>query len=620
MVDRCGKFTVRATRIVTVLILIFCLTFPMYARAAYNREDIPVYIYGTEEEATFSCIFTDDVPVPYISVSQYLGDAFNIVFSIDVLEDGIYRYSNDKGYMLFNPNTDKIVIGNMEMLVYNTSQSSDSVAAEGADEDSEESEAVIYGGAEYLSDVREAQIDLSRYGIDIIEQDGEIYLPITTLQIITGGIGSILAFAKGAISFSTGSIDPRVDTSETYNNNTRNPLEADYTYRQLSLFMDTAYGCPPKCALSNDIKAMGFDAAMDMTDDTRMVKQLIKSEDTVDFFFGISILSEMLYDGGHTSLIGPLEENSNKDAVGTYYKTRMFDDSDYRTQLLNKWSSIRFRQEEDSSRIANYMDGYKEYTPFFIEYNDDTTIKYAYFEYDDTGIFVFSQFESNTIKYFRQALDLAAQHGMKNFLIDDSYNGGGQTGYLCYMLGILTGDTSLYYRGTFTDNLLADRYECDYNNDGVYGDVKEDAGYNFNYGVLCSAYSFSCGNILPTYAKAAGIPIIGETSGGGTCKVGFFPLPNTYMGQYSSYKTYTYKNGDNVENGATPDYDITKLTADGLVDYSDFHNFALLDFILDTHYSKQSPSNQTTQNEQATGVTTKVKKAPKTYDFFSFFK
>lgn len=241
MFDRCEGLTIRATRIVAVLVLIFCLILPMYARAAYNREDIPVYIYGTEEEASFSCIFTDDVPVPYVSVSQYLGDAYNIVFSIEGLEDGIYRYSNDKGYMLFNPNTDKIVIGNMEMLVYNTSQSSDSVAAEGADADSGESEAVIYGGAEYLSDVREAQIDLSRYGIDIIEQDGEIYLPITTLQVITGGIGSILAFAKGAISFSTGPIDPRVDTSQTYNNNTRNPLEADYTYRQLSLFMDAAY-------------------------------------------------------------------------------------------------------------------------------------------------------------------------------------------------------------------------------------------------------------------------------------------------------------------------------------------------------------------------------------------
>ncbi len=94
MVDRCGGLTIRATRIVTVLILIFCLTLPMYARAAYNREDIPVYIYGADEEATFNCIFTDDVPVPYVSVSQYLGDAFNIVFSIDVLEDGIYRYSN----------------------------------------------------------------------------------------------------------------------------------------------------------------------------------------------------------------------------------------------------------------------------------------------------------------------------------------------------------------------------------------------------------------------------------------------------------------------------------------------------------------------------------------------
>lgn len=74
--------------------------------------------------------------------------------------------------------------------------------------------------------------------------------------------------------------------------------------------------------------------------------------------------------------------------------------------------------------------------------------------------------------------------------------------------------------------------------------------------------------------------------------VGCFNLPNAYNGQYSSYKTIVYQDGNDVEKGATPDYDITKLVADGSVDYSDFHNFALLDNILDMHYADKSPASE----------------------------
>jgi len=332
-------------------------------------------------------------------------------------------------------------------------------------------------------------------------------------------------------------------------------------------------------------------------------------------FYGIAVLSEMLYDGGHTYLKDPIIDNIDAVAV------EAFDDvgeneNDPRTILFNKWTSINKPARDAHNKIKEYNDGYKSYTPIFAEYNGNGTIKAAYFEYDDTGIYVFSSFEEDTIKNFRKALDLAKEHGMKNFLLDESYNEGGKAPVMCYMLGIMTNQKSLYYKSAFSGDILESVYKCDYNLDGIFGDSREDAGYDFKYGILCSTNAFSCGSLLPVYAKEAGIPIIGETSGGGTCVVGYFNLPNAYNGQYSSYKTIVYQDGNDVEKGATPDYDITKLAADGSVDYSDFHDFALLDSILDRHYADKSPaSDRAVDGKQATvGQTIKVSSVPKTGD------
>jgi hypothetical protein len=80
------------------------------------------------------------------------------------------------------------------------------------------------------------------------------------------------------------------------------------------------------------------------------------------------------------------------------------------------------------------------------------------------------------------------------------------------------------------------------------------------------------------------VPIIGETSGGGTDVRETYR--NTLGGVYtlSSYKELTYRNGGNVEAGAAPDYDITKKNPDGSVDYTDFYNFELISNIVNSHY------------------------------------
>lgn len=598
----------KTVRIVIALLLVCTMTIPMCARAEYAKTDIKGYIYSGERSATFNCIFFDGVPVPYVSILQYFGATYDTDYILRPEGDGRYRFYNDRGYMIFNPANDTIVINSMEAFLYNDFLLPNSPDSSAGGDGNKINPYYSYKGNVYLDGASEIELDLGKYGIHIIEENGIIYLPLTALHILTGGTYDVLVYSNNLISITSGSDKPIIDCSTNYNSLTREASEAEYTYNNLSLFMDTAYGCPPLCSMSEDIRNSGFDAAMEATDERREVKRLLKSTDMVDFLFGMTTLSEMLYDGGHTDFFDPIKDNLETASV-TKFKEIVQNTDDPRAELLRKWREHNRPDRDTHEKIERYVDGYKAYTPYFIEYDEDNMIKFAYYEYDDTAIFVFSEFNDDTLKFFKQSLDLAKEHGMKNFLLDESRNKGGKVAVLCYMLGLVTDNPSYYFKGTFTGDMLKTSYDCDYNLDGKFGDSKQDVGYNFNYGILCSSNSFSCGNSLPVYAKERGIPILGETSGGGTCMVGYYALPNTYLGDYSAYKILTRMDGRTVEDGASPDYDITKRAADGSVDYTDFHNFALLDYILDTHYGNTSlSSSAVTRNVKVTNV-------PKTYDY-----
>ncbi len=604
----------KALKIVTSFILIFSLTIPMYARAEYPKTDVVTYLYDVDNSTTFNCIFIDGIPVPYVSIMQFFLATNDKNYKIQPEGDGRYRFYNDKGYMIFDPDNDTIVVYALDMSFYKDCMPPD-FASHTVGDANASNQYYIYEGNKFLSDVTEYELDLGKYGVDIIEDGGMIYLPLTAANILFGGSYDIPAYADGFMSITTGGDDPIVDSSINLDKMTRDISEVEYTYNNLSFLMDTVYGCPPYCSMSDIIRENGFDAAMESTDDTRMVKSLLKSTDTVDFLFGIATLSEMLYDGGHTFLVMPIFKNPEAEAVMAFEEARE-NPKDPRTELYEKWININLPDKQAHSEIENYIGGYDDYIPIFEEYDERGMIRFAYYEYDDTGIFVFSEFETDTISNLKRALDLAKEHGMKNFLLDESVNVGGEVGVFCYMLGLMTNRMSLYFRNVSTGDMLESVYKCDYNSDGIFGDSMEDAGYDFNYGVLCSSDSFSSGNLLPVYAKEAGIPIIGETSGGGTCMAGFFYLPNTYGTQFSSYLMSVREDGTDVDAGAKPDYDITKHAADGSIDYSNFHDFALLDNILDMHYADKTPaSDRAVNGKQAfAGQTIKVSSVPKTGD------
>ncbi len=604
----------RIMRIFISFILIVSLTIPMYARAEYAKKDVTVYLHNMDNSTTFKCISVDGVPVPYVNIMQYCEATNDKNYKLQPESDGKYRFYNDKGYMIFDPKNDTVVVYALDVSFYKDCMSPGFAGFNTEAGSNATNPYYRFEGNKYLSDVTEYELDLGKYGIDIIEDGGVIYLPLTATNIIFGESYEIPVYSGGLISITNGD-DPVIDCSINLDKMTRDTSEVQYTYNNLSFLMDTAYGCPPYCSMSDAIRNNGFDATMESTDDTREVKRLLKSKDTVDFLFGIVILSEMLYDGGHTFLQMPIIKNPNAKAVVAFNEARE-NPEDSRAILYDKWYAINTPDRDAHNEIVKYKDGYNAYTPVFIEYGEDDIIRFAYYEYDDTGIFVFSEFENDTIVNMKKALDLSKEHGMKNFLLDESLNVGGETGVFCYILGLMTSRTSFYFRNVFTGDMLESVYKCDYNADGIFGDLMEDAGYDFNYGILCSSASFSSGNLLPVYAKEEGIPILGETSGGGTCMAGLFYLPNAYGVQFSSYMMSVREDGTDVEAGATPDYNITKLAADGSVDYSDFHDFALLDSILDMHYADKSPaSDRAVDGKQATvGQTIKVSSVPKTGD------
>ena len=180
--------------------------------------------------------------------------------------------------------------------------------------------------------------------------------------------------------------------------------------------------------------------------------------------------------------------------------------------------------------------------------------------FDGNGHAKDTAYKYDTFFLFRKTLKEIANHtGIENVIIDVSLNGGGTLGVMMKLLPFLSKNNSSkvsYYDGaeevafTYTN-------QADVNGDGEYTE-NESYGNQFNFYILTSDCSFSCGNAFPCFAQEMGVKIIGETSGGGECAVSIHYLPNSqyiyhssnlHIGSYNS-EAKTFKG---FEDGATPD-------------------------------------------------------------------
>lgn len=148
---------------------------------------------------------------------------------------------------------------------------------------------------------------------------------------------------------------------------------------------------------------------------------------------------------------------------------------------------------------------------------------------------------------------------VKNVVIDLTNNGGGLIATMPYVTAFFSDDPTFTLKDTINGTIREYHYKVDLNGDGVFGGQGDTFKNDFNFFMLTSGFSFSCGNCLPGIAKNNGVKIIGERSGGGVSPVGVFMDAYGSNLTLSDYFNMAYKdaNGKYVQNddGIPLDYE-----------------------------------------------------------------
>ena len=158
-------------------------------------------------------------------------------------------------------------------------------------------------------------------------------------------------------------------------------------------------------------------------------------------------------------------------------------------------------------------------------------------------------------KSFYTLLNDDTYKDVKNVIIDLSCNGGGVLFTIDYFLSAMIGSFNLYENIVNTNaRLIINYYGTDLNLDDEIDEEDQKYGKKirdrFNFAVLTSYYTFSAGNSFTCVCAEAGIPIIGERSGGGSCGVLLAATADGLPYRYSSLDRFTFADGTSFENGA----------------------------------------------------------------------
>ena len=330
---------------------------------------------------------------------------------------------------------------------------------------------------------------------------------------------------------------------------------ADYTYNLLCFSFDNLY------AIKADKKVTSFDKYF--TD--QGLKDKLKSDTLLTYAEGMYELLCQKIDDGHTSMLSlPIYEFPSS-ALMLQYETKyparhtqeiLTKSQQYYTARYQSFNfashGIRIVENEDTAYLAfdTFAAGLDGIPANFNNYKGDIDL-------EDLR-------EKDTCGYLASALmyidkyntDSANQVKIKNIVIDISCNGGGSMPVLPYVACLLTKDPALCMGDSRSGQVIEYHYEADFDGDGKYGDTYAD---KYNFFLLTSDASFSCGSSLPSMLKGTNVKIIGMAGAGGACPITSFTDGSGIMYQSSGYIGVFYKQNNeyiSIESGVPVDYEL----------------------------------------------------------------
>jgi C-terminal processing protease CtpA/Prc len=166
-----------------------------------------------------------------------------------------------------------------------------------------------------------------------------------------------------------------------------------------------------------------------------------------------------------------------------------------------------------------------------------------------------------TIGTVLSGLERAAQNPeIRNIIIDISCNGGGDDTALLAIEWLMTGIGYVRDKDSLNSQFNTKYQDFDMNFDGVFDDSDVSPYTDYNYGVLTSKFSFSCGNNFPWFMHEHGAMILGEQSTGGACAIRLSSTGGINLQASSAADCGVNDEGGTIDNGCPVDAEL--LTED----------------------------------------------------------
>ena len=184
--------------------------------------------------------------------------------------------------------------------------------------------------------------------------------------------------------------------------------------------------------------------------------------------------------------------------------------------------------------------------------------------------------EVDTIKLLLYAYSQITREDspIQRVVIDLSNNGGGMAVAAIFTLGFIMNSPRIVLRDTMTGAQTISEYRVDINRDNMYDFGDSMVSHGKKVYVLISPSSFSCGNLVPAACKAAHFTLVGQPSSGGSCVVLPGCTASGALFQISGTKQLSIvRNGSfyNIDKGIEPDIYLSTREAfydrAGLVEY-----------------------------------------------------
>ena len=446
------------------------------------------------------------------------------------------------------------------------------------------------------------KLDYGKYGIDLRDDDTNVYFPFATIAdlYVDGYLheadfnGELVMVApNGAYSLLEGYpeflITPILKETRTAD-------MADFAYRNLCFTLTNLFGYPGRTLLENNgLKEKGLDQALlDYGQAGVMTRDLLRSTDMYDFISGTATLSFLLDDGGHTytdvTKVSDLSGNPEFcSKLGGILETKKAEFDSYCLEYQAYKDTRKARSEMASALNEKRKEKFGDSVYYYKE-GETAYCVFNSFLCDDSGWRKYYKGESPkpTLKDYPHddllilldALEKAENDPeVKNFVLDIATNGGGSTDIVLFITSLLCNKSDICYENTLTGQSIKSTFEVDRNLDGKFDEKDAEVKFDLNFALLISGYSFSCGNILPALLKDYGIPILGQRSGGGSCAVLYNPSADGFGYRYSTHRhRMANTSNENIDSGIEPTYLLETV--------DDFYDIPKVTELIKNYYSK----------------------------------